>query len=97
MGKAGLAHTKLAELAVGDEQSTKGSQSLEGIVAITLGRVLVGGLGRTLDALGVKVSRLPDKVLEEVALVLGQQKLLGELDNLARVTDELLALPGELV
>lgn len=89
--------TKLAELAIGDEQSTQGSQALERLVAISLGRVLANRRIGALYALGVVLPRLPDEVLDQVALVLGEKQLLGELDNVARVLDERLAVVGELI
>jgi hypothetical protein len=40
---------------------------------------------------------LPDKILEEVALVLGQQELLGLLNDNSCILDKLPALLGKLV
>lgn len=40
---------------------------------------------------------LPNEVLNQVAVILGQQKLLGKLDNLPRILHQQLSIVGELV
>lgn len=53
----------------------------------------VGGLRiTTVDLLG-----LPDKVLEQVAVVLGEDKELGGFNNISQITDELLAIGRQLL
>jgi len=89
--------TKLAELAVGDQESSKSAEALKSLVAMALGCVLADGRVRRTDRVGVKVLRLPDEVLQEVALVLGQQQVLGLLHNLTNIGNEALALGRELV
>lgn len=67
------------------------------LVAVLLGGLLVyWGIGR-IDSLGIELCSLPDEVLEQVALILGQQQLLGLGDNFAEIFHESLALGRELV
>jgi hypothetical protein len=91
----GKEHTELAELAVGDDEGAKSPQAVQSLVAVLLGRLVVNGGARkgsvsTSDVLGA-----PDEVLEELALVLGQEKELCLLDNVAEIGNELLALGTE--
>lgn len=96
MWKQGLL-TKLAELAVGDEQRAQGAETLEGLVAVLLGSVLSNGSIGSADSLGVELHALPDKVLDQIALVLGEQELLGLSDDSPYIVDELAALGGQAV
>lgn len=89
--------TELPELAVGDEQSAKSSQALQSLLAMLLGGLLVDGGAGNVDGLGVPLLGLPDEVLEQVALVLGQKQVLGLLDNVASVGNECLALGRKLL
>ena len=89
--------TKLAELAVGDEKCAEGAQPLEGFITILLGSILVDGSAGRVDRLGIELRSLPDEVLEEITLVLGQQHQLRLLDYFADVLDELLAVIRELL
>lgn len=89
--------TQLAELAVGDQQSSQGPETFEGLVAMALRSVLVNGRIRRANRIGVEVLRLPDEVLQQVALVLGQKQVLGLFDDISNISDELPALSRELV
>lgn len=84
-------------MAVGDEESAKRTETLESLVAVLLSGSLVNrgvGLGGIARA---NLLSLPNEVLNEVALVLGQEQELGLLDNLLEVCGELLTLGGELL
>ena len=89
--------TKLAELAVGDQQLAEGPQALQSLLAIALSLVLGDGRVGTLNILVVVAGGLPDEVLQQVAIVLGQKQLLGLLDDVPGVLDEVLAFFRELV
>ena len=52
---------------------------------------LVYGCARCLYRLGAELLRLPDEVLQEVALVLGEEEVLGEPDNFSGVGNKGLA------
>lgn len=90
-------HTQLAELAIGDEQSAQRPQTLQSLFAILLHALLVGGGIGQVDRLGIPLLGLPDEVLDQIALVLGKDQVLGLLDDIAGVGDESLALVGELL
>jgi hypothetical protein len=78
-------HTKLAELAVGDNQSAQSPQAVKGLVAVLLSLLLVDwGVGGR-NGLGVKLLGLPNEVLEQVAVVLGQQQVLRMFHNLVDI------------
>ena len=62
-----------------------------------LGDILADGRIGGVDSLGVELGSLPDEVLDQVALVLGEEQELGLLDDLAHISDEALALVRELV
>lgn len=84
--------TQLAELAIGDDQLTENTKTLESLVAVLLGGVLVNWHIDSLRVTRADLLRLPDEVLEDVAFVLGEKKLLGLLDHIAQISDELLAV-----
>lgn len=88
--------TKFSELAVGDEELAEGAQTLQGLVTVLLGGCLVKGGVRLLGVASGGLRALVDEVLDEIALILGQEKQLGLLDDVAQVGDENLALLGQL-
>ena len=91
------ARTKLPELAIGNDQGPQSAQPLQSLVAVLLGGLLVhGGIGCA-NSLGIELCSLPDEVLEQIALVLGQQEVLGLGDDFAEVFYKGLALGGQLV
>lgn len=57
--------------------------------------VLIDRGARSGNLLGVELGGLPDEVLEQVAFVLGEQEILGLLDDLSGILHERLALGGE--
>lgn len=89
--------TELPELAVANDESAECAKTIESLVTVLLCGILVywcigNGCVATGDLLG-----LPDEILKEVALVLGEEKDLGLLDNITKIRDKLLALCGELL
>ena len=52
------------------------------------------GLGRVA---GSEILAVPDEILQQIALILGQQEHLGLLDDVTQVGHEMLALAGELL
>ena len=65
--------TKLAELAIGNDQSSQGPQALNRLLAVLLGGLLVDRGTGGINGLRVEVLGLPDEILEQVAVVLGQE------------------------
>ena len=62
------------------------------LLGLILGERSIWGAG----VAAADLLRLPDKVLEQVALVFGEEQDFGLLDNAADVGDELATLLGEL-
>lgn len=89
--------TKLAELTVGDQQSPESAQALKGLVSVLLRSLLINGRTRHRNGLGIELLSLPDEILQQVSLVLGQEKFLGLVDNIANVANKRLSFGGELV
>jgi hypothetical protein len=84
-------------LTVGDEERSEGSQTLESLLAMLLGSLLVE---RSVDVGrvgGADLLCLPDEVLEEITVVLGEKEELGLLNDVLEVSDELLAVGGQLL
>ena len=88
---------ELTELAIGDEQCAEGAETLKSILSIALSGVFVKRGLDAVNALWVKLGSLPDEVLDQVALVLGENEVLGKTDNLMGVANEALAFLRQLV
>jgi hypothetical protein len=84
--------TKLPELAVGNQKSSQSAEALESLLAMALGGVLINGCVWRPHCIRVEVLGLPDEVLQEVALILGQQQVLCLLNYLTSVGNECLTL-----
>lgn len=89
--------TKLAELSVGDDKLAESSQTLSSLVSILLSSVSVHWCAWYTSVSAIDVLCLPCKVLEKVALVLGEKEHLGLLDHIAEVVNQLLTLRGKLL
>lgn len=62
-----------------------------------LGHILADGRPWNVHGLWIELLGLPDEVLEEVAVVLGQEETLGLVDHLSYIADENLSLRRELL
>lgn len=89
--------TKLAELAVGDQQGAQSLEALQGLVGVLLAILFRDGPIGRLGALEVDLLSLPDEFLEQFTLVLRQEQLLGLVNDIAQIPDEDLAVIGELL
>lgn len=89
--------TNFAELAVGDQQGSKSLETLQSLVSILLAIILADGEAGPLRITGGDVLGLPDEVLQQLALILGQEELLGLVNDIAQVLDENLAVARELL
>lgn len=88
---------ELPELAVGDDQCAKCTETVKGLVAVLLRGLLVYWCLRGLGISTGHLLSLPDEVLEEVALVLGEQQGLRLLNDILDVSNEALAFGGQLL
>ena len=89
-------HTELSELPIGEDKSAKRSQSLKSLVAVLPSGILVDGCARGLSIAAGDLLCLPDEVLQKIALVLGQDEVLGLLNDVAQIGDQVSTLGGEL-
>lgn len=83
--------TKFAELTVRNQQSTQGTKSIESLVAMLLCGTLVDRGTWELGIATRNKSRLPQKILQQVAFVLSQEQNLGLFDDISKVADEVAA------
>jgi hypothetical protein len=60
-------------------------------------RVLIHGRAGQAGGVAAKVFGLPDKVLQQVALILGEQQQLGLLDDALQIREQVLALTRQLL
>lgn len=88
---------KLAELAVGDDERAEGTQTLQSLVSMLLRGVLINRCTWKRSILGLNLLCLPDEVLEEIALVLGQQEVFRLLDDDSEIGDQSLTFGGEFL
>lgn len=61
-----------------------------------LRRVLVNGSTRNIDGFGVELLCLPDEILKQVALVLGQKEVLRLLHHFSEISNERLSFARQL-
>lgn len=87
----GLRLTEFAELTVGDQESAEGTKSIKSLVAMLLGGALVDGGTWNLCIATLDKPRLPQEVLQEITLVLGQEQHFGLLNDVSQVGDEVSA------
>lgn len=64
--------TQFSELTIRDEQSAQSSQSLKGIIFVSCRSVLGQWRIWGLEALGLILCSLPNEVLNQIAVILGQ-------------------------
>lgn len=70
-------HTEFSELPVGDDQRAQGAEAVKGLVSVLLRLLLADRSAGGRYRLGVELLGLPDEVLKQVAVILGQQQMLG--------------------
>lgn len=79
-------------MTISNEQCSQSPQAPESLIAILLRLVLLDwGIG-PVNAVDVELSGLPNEVLDQVALVLGQKHLLGFVYHVADIFYQALAL-----
>jgi hypothetical protein len=88
---------KFAKLAIGDEKRAESLQTFNRLVAVLFGSVLVGWSTWKFGITTVNVLRVPNELLDQIALVLGQEQEFGLFDDLPQISDQLLTLIGQLV
>lgn len=89
--------TKLPKLAVGDKKRSQSPQTFQRLVAVLSRGVPVDRRAGRYGAAAGDLLRLPDEVLQQVAIVLGEEENLGRLNDFLEITNELLAFWGQLL
>lgn len=74
-------------MAVGDEKRSKSLQTLKCFVSVLFGSVLVGWSTWKFGISTIEMLSIPDKVLEQIALILAQKQELGLSDNFLQISD----------
>lgn len=80
--------TKLAELTVRDDQRAEGTKALQSLISMLLGSVLVDWSAWNCSVSSADLLRLPDEILQDIALVLGKKHIFGLLHNVAEVGNQ---------
>ena len=83
---------KLSELPIGDHKRAEGPQSIKSLVTVLLGGSLVGGSAWYGSVATIKMLSLPDEVLEQITLILGEEKVFGLSDDFLDVGDKMATL-----
>lgn len=73
--------TEFPELAIGEDESPEGSQTIQCLVTVLFRGILINGGAGQLSIGPGHLLRLPDEVLQEIAGVLGEKQDLGLLDH----------------
>ena len=89
-------HTELPELTIGNYKRSKCPQAIKSLVAMLLSSVFVDWRSWQLGLTTRDLASLVDEILQQVALILCQEKNLGLLDDIAKVTDKVTAFFREL-
>jgi hypothetical protein len=88
--------TKLAELTVGNEKRAEGSETFQSLVAVLLRGLLIDRGPRKSSISAIDLLCLPNEILEKIALVLCEQKMLRLLDHIFKVRNQGSAFSREL-
>lgn len=88
--------TELSELTVGEYERAECPQAFQSLITVLLSGVFVDWCSRELGLTTGDLACLVNEILQQVALVLGQKKNLGLLDDIAKVRDQVTAFFREL-
>lgn len=84
--------TKFAELTIGDDQSTQCAQTIKSLVAMLLSGSSVERSARNGSIATGDESCLPQEVLQQIALIFGQEQDLGLLNDIAKIGNQVSTL-----
>jgi hypothetical protein len=82
--------TKLSELAIGDNKRAQRSQTLQSLIAVLLRSLLVNGSIGKSSISTIDLLRLPNEVLKEITLVLGQEKVFSLFNDITEICHKIL-------
>ena len=89
--------TEFAELSVRKYQGSQGPETIECLVPMLLSCGLVQRCVRKLGIAPRQLLRLPDEILQKIAIILGQKKYFGFLNDVTEVGNEGPPFGGESV
>ena len=89
--------TNLSKLSVGNEKRTQGLQTLDSVVTVLLGTILVNRCIRPLRLNIAQTLSLPDELLEQVTIVLAENQLASLVNDHTEVPDQLLTFFREVL
>lgn len=86
--------TEFSELSIRHHELTKSAKIIQGFVAVLLHTAPAHGCMRRSSVISVDVLRLPNDILYQVPLVLGEKEYLGLFDDIAKIRDQVPAFLG---
>lgn len=89
--------TKLSELTIGDDQHAECSKTLQCLISMLFGGILINGSTWEFGISATDLLGLPDEILQNIALVLGQKHIFRLLHNVAEVGNQGLSLGRKLL
>jgi hypothetical protein len=84
-------------LPIGDNERAECAESFKSFVAMLLGGIFINWSTWSCGISSIDMLRLPDEVLEEIALVLGKEKVLSLFDDIAEISYQSLTFGRELL
>lgn len=84
-------------MSVAQNELSKSAETFNSLVSVLLGSLLINRCARSGGVSTRELLRLPCKVLNKVALVLGEKKDLCLLNDIAEIGDKILAFSRELL
>ncbi len=91
MGRREGIRTELPELTIREYKRAKCPQAIKSLIPVLLSGAFVDWCSWQLGLATGDLASLIDEILQQVALVLGQKKDLGLLDDIAKVSDKVTA------
>ena len=89
--------TKLSELTIRDDQRAKCAETIQSLIAMLLGSILINWRTRKRGVCSADLLRLPDEVLEKIAFVLCEEEVFRLLDDVTEISDQSLSFARKLV
>lgn len=87
--------TKLSELPIGDDEGSKTAKTTQSFISVLLRLFTADGRSGTGGISAFDLLCLPDEILEQVALVLGQEEVLRLFNDISEIGDETSAFSRE--
>lgn len=89
--------TEFTELPIGNDERAESSETVQRLVTMLLSSLLVDRSAWESSIANIDLLRLPDEVLEEIALILCKGEIFCLHNNFAEVSDQFLTLKRKLL